>query len=76
LLHQCRWWGEFTVEDNRAPQSAATPRRFAYRAVEPKGEPTHPMRRSTDTPRAFQGVAGELCPRLQVLQMRVYFKLN
>jgi hypothetical protein len=76
LLHQDRWQGEIIMEDNRASQPAAQPRRFAYRATDPEGQPSHPMRRSSDTPRPFQGVVGELCPRLQVLQMRVYLKLN
>jgi hypothetical protein len=52
------------------------PRRFIYRAVGPEASPTHPMRRSTDTPRLFQGVAGELCPGVQMVKMRVYLKLN
>jgi hypothetical protein len=52
------------------------PRRFIYRAVEPEATQSHPQRRSTDIPRAFQGVAGEICPKTQYVKMRVYLKLN
>jgi hypothetical protein len=70
--------------EKRKPEPTATepaagprePRRFVYRAVEPETAETHPGRRRTDTPRAFQGVAGELSPRVELLKMRVYLKLN
>jgi hypothetical protein len=34
------------------------------------------MRRSTDTPRAFQAIPGQLCPGPVLLKFRVYLKLN
>jgi hypothetical protein len=54
------------MEDNQTQQPASQnptpqPRRFAYRSVEPETPSSHPMRRSTDTPRAFQGMAGQVC---------------
>lgn len=52
------------------------PRRFVYRSAEPEAENSHPMRRSTDTPRAFQGIPGQLCPGPVLLKFRVYLKLN
>jgi hypothetical protein len=52
------------------------PRPFVYRSAEPDTRTSHPMRRSTDTPRAFRGIAGELCPRTILLKWRVYLKLN
>jgi hypothetical protein len=52
------------------------PRRFVYRSAEPDSSLTHPLRRSTDTPRPFQGVAGQLCPKPVLLKFRVYMKLN
>lgn len=64
------------MEDNQAQQPIAQTRPFAYRSVEPEAQSSHPMRRSTDTPRAFQGIAGQICPRPMVLKMRVYLKLN
>jgi hypothetical protein len=65
------------MEENHPPQppSAAQPRRFVYRSVEPETH-SHPLRRSTDIPRKFQGVAGQLLAGPQLLKMRVYLKLN
>jgi hypothetical protein len=60
--------------DPRPPQSQ--PRRFVYRSVEPDAPDAHPMRRSTDTPRPFRGIAGEICPQPVLLKFRVYLKLN
>ncbi len=69
------------MEDDQKQQPASQnpahqPRRFAYRSVEPEAMSSHPMRRSTDTPRAFQGMPGQVCPRLRVVKMRIYLKLN
>jgi hypothetical protein len=69
------------MEENRdqplVPQHRQTePRRFVYRSVDPDPDCSHPLRRSTDMPRPFQGAAGQLCPRTQFLKMRVYLKLN
>ncbi len=52
------------------------PRRFVYRSVEPDAQLTHPLRRSTDTPRPFQEIPGQLCPGPLLLKFRVYLKLN
>ena len=52
------------------------PRRFIYRSAEPDTNCAHPLRRSTDMPRPFRGAAGQLCPRTQLVKMRVYLKLN
>jgi hypothetical protein len=52
------------------------PRRFVYRTAEPDASLTHPLRRSTDTPRSFQAIPGQLCPRPLLLRFRVYLKLN
>jgi hypothetical protein len=52
------------------------PRKYIYRSVEPETECAHPLRRCSDTPREFHGVAGQICPRPLVLKMRVYLKLN
>jgi hypothetical protein len=52
------------------------PRRFVYRAAQPDADHSHPMRRSTDTPRAFQAIPGQLCPGPVLLKFRVYLKLN
>jgi hypothetical protein len=52
------------------------PRKYIYRSVEPEMDCTHPLRRSTDTPREFRGVAGEVCPKPLMVKMRVYLKLN
>jgi hypothetical protein len=60
--------------DPRHPESR--PRRFIYRSVEPDAQLPHPMRRSTDTPQAFQGIPGQLCPKPLLLKFRVYLKLN
>jgi hypothetical protein len=51
-------------------------RRFIYRSVQPDNDGSHPLRRSTDMPRPFQAAAGQLCPRTQVVKMRVYLRLN
>jgi hypothetical protein len=51
------------------------PRRFVYRAAEAEGF-SHPLRRSTDTPQAFRGIAGEICPRVVQMKFRVYLKVN
>jgi len=69
------------MEENRdqplASQHRQTePRRFVYRSVVPDTDRTHPLRRSTDMPRPFRGAAGQLCPRTQLVKMRVYLKLN
>ena len=69
------------MEDNQAQQPASQnpahqPRRFAYRSVEPEAQSSHPLRRSTDTPRAFQGMPGQVCARLRMVKMRIYLKLN
>ena len=68
--------------DNAQPQSPASkpePRRFIYRAADPAAShptPTHPMRRCTDRPSASIAIAGEICPRVRSIKMRVYYKLN
>jgi len=54
----------------------AQPRKYVYRSVEPDTDCSHPLRRSTDTPREFRGAAGELCPKPLMIKMRVYLKLN
>ena len=56
--------------------SESQPRPYMYRSVEPDTTLIHPLRRSTDMPRPFQGVAGQLSPRTKVLKFRVYMKLN
>jgi hypothetical protein len=58
----------------RHPESQ--PRRYVYRSVEPDTNLSHPLRRSTDTPREFQGIPGQLCTHTQLLKFRVYMKLN
>lgn len=58
----------------RRPESQS--RRYIYRSAEPDTTLTHPLRRSTDMPRAFQGIPGQLCPHTQLLKFRVYMKLN
>ena len=50
-------------------------RPFVYRSVEPQLH-LHPLRRSTDTPRAPQTIAGQLCPRTSLLTLLVYLELN
>jgi hypothetical protein len=60
--------------DRRDPPSL--PRRFVYRSAEPDSTLTHPLRRSTDAPRPFQGIPGQLCPKPVLLKFRVYLKLN
>jgi len=68
--------------DNAQPQSPAPKpelRRFIYRAVDPansQAAPNHPMRRCTDRPSQSVAIAGELCPRVRSIKMRVYYKLN
>jgi hypothetical protein len=66
--------------DSSAPTDPANPpshpRRFIYRSIQPDPQPSHPLRRSTDTPRAFQGIAGKLCSHPVMLKFRVYLKLN
>jgi hypothetical protein len=64
------------MDDNQAQPPAAQPRRFVYRSIQAEGESVHPMRRSTDTPHAFRGMAGELCPGLMLVKVRVYLKVN
>jgi hypothetical protein len=65
------------MEENQPPQppSAAQPRRFVYRSVEPETNP-HPMRRRTDIPHPFRGIPGQASTGPQMLRMRVYLKLN
>jgi hypothetical protein len=63
--------------DNTQPQSPASkpePRRFIYRDADPA--PSHPMRRCTDRPSPSVAIAGEICPRVRSIKMRVYYKLN
>jgi hypothetical protein len=62
------------LPDPSRPESQ--PRRFVYRSVEPDPNPSHPMRRSTDTPHPFQPIPGQINPRIQLLKFRVYLKLN
>ena len=50
-------------------------RPFVYRSVEPESE-AHPMRRSTDAPRALREIPGQFCPRPSALMLRVYLNLN
>jgi hypothetical protein len=66
------------MEENRdpPPDPQASPRRFVYRAAEPDSDAAHPLRRATDTPRPFQGLAGRLSPKPLLLKFRVYLKLN
>ena len=69
------------MEGNQAQQPASPnpahqPRRFVYRSVQPEAQSSHPLRRSTDTPRAFQGMPGQVCARLRMVKMRIYLKLN
>jgi hypothetical protein len=66
------------MEQNRdtPPNSKPSPRRFVYRAAEPDSDACHPLRRATDAPRSFQGLAGRLSPKAQLLKFRVYLKLN
>ena len=52
------------------------PRRFIYRSAEPDTDLSHPLRRETDHPRPFQGIAGRLSPKPLLLKFRVYLKLN
>jgi hypothetical protein len=64
-------------ENPRDPQHPPPrPRRFVYRSAEPDVSLSHPLRRSTDTPQAFQGIPGQLCPNPVLLKFRVYLKLN
>jgi hypothetical protein len=64
----------FNLPDPRHPESQ--PRRYVYRSVEPDTNLAHPLRRSTDTPHAFQSIPGLPSPRTQLLKFRVYLKLN
>jgi hypothetical protein len=66
------------MEENRdtPPDPQTQPRRFVYRAAEPDCDAAHPLRRATDTPRSFQGLAGRLSPKPMLLKFRVYLKLN
>jgi hypothetical protein len=69
------------MEDNSSQfidgsRTEPQPRRYVYRSVEPDTDCSHPLRRCTDTPRQFRGVAGELCPKPMMIKMRVYLKLN
>jgi len=69
------------MEENRdqpldPQQPEPQPRRFVYRSVEAEPDPSHPLRRATDIPREFHGVAGQICPKPQFLKMRVYLKIN
>ena len=52
------------------------PRRFVYRRTKAEAESSHPLRRSTDLPQAFQGQAGNICPEPLFVKMRVYLKVN
>jgi hypothetical protein len=64
-------------ENPRDPQNPPSPpRRFVYRLAEPDASISHPLRRSTDTPCAFRGIPGQLCPNPLLLKFRVYLKLN
>jgi hypothetical protein len=65
------------MEENPGPPlPPPRPRRYVYRSVEPDSQLSHPLRRSTDTPRPFQAIPGQLCPRPLLLRFRVYLKLN
>jgi len=64
----------FNLPDPRRPESQ--PRRFVYRSVELDTNLTHPLRRSTDIPHAFQPIPGQTNSRTQLLKFRVYLKLN
>jgi hypothetical protein len=69
------------MEDNSSQfvdgsHSEPQPRRYVYRSVEPDTDCSHPLRRCTDTPSQFRGVAGEICPKPMMIKMRVYLKLN
>ena len=65
------------MEDNQPshPPSDPQPRRFVYRSIQPGTNP-HPMRRRTDIPHPFRGIAGQTSTGPQLLRMRVYLKLN
>ena len=66
------------MEDNR-DQSGDPPlplRPFVYRSTDPDTNLAHPLRRATDFPRPFQGIAGHPSPRTQLLKFRVYLKVN
>ena len=58
------------------PQNSQNSRRFTYRSTEPDTDLSHPLRRETDHPRPFQGIAGRLSPKPLLLKFRVYLKLN
>ena len=60
--------------DRRHPEPQ--PRRYVYRSAEPDTDLSHPLRRSTDFPRPFQGIPGQPCPHTQILKFRVYMKVN
>jgi hypothetical protein len=65
---------DFQPTDSHCPEPPS--RRYIYRSVEPETGCSHPLRRSTDIPRQFQGTAGQICPRPLMLKFRVYLKLN
>jgi hypothetical protein len=61
---------------HQIPAPPSSPRRFVYRSTRPDSAHPHPLRRATDAPQPFQGVAGELSPSALLLKFRVYMKLN
>jgi hypothetical protein len=61
---------------HQLPSPPANPRPFVYRAAQPDSGRPHPLRRSSDAPYPFQGIAGELVPNALLLKFRVYMKLN
>lgn len=72
---------EYVMEENDiqpldSHRASSPSRRYIYRSAEPETSCSHPLRRSTDTPRQFQGIAGEICPQPLMLKFRVYLKLN
>jgi hypothetical protein len=64
------------AQPNNPRHQNSQPRRFVYRSIDPQTQLSHPLRRSTDTPRAFEGTPGQLCPQPLLLKMRVYLKVN
>jgi hypothetical protein len=65
-----------TQDSEPNPEQPESTRRFIYRSVEPETQNDRPMRRSTDTPRAFRGIAGQIVPRRMLVKMRIYLKVN
>jgi hypothetical protein len=61
---------------HQLPAPPARPRRFIYRSAQPDSAYGHPMRRATDIPQPFRGVAGEVSPSALLLKFRVYMRLN